>query len=43
MSVAVSSSYVSTLGDINGDGTLTPAEIAAGKFCNCIGCGSVRL
>ena len=29
MSLAVSSDYVSSLGDINGDGVLTPAEIAA--------------
>jgi hypothetical protein len=32
MSLAVSSDYISSLGDINGDGTLTPAEIASGKF-----------
>lgn len=32
MSLAVDSAYISSLGDINGDGTLTPAEIAAGKF-----------
>lgn len=32
MSLEVSSDYISSLGDINGDGTLTPAEIANGKF-----------
>ena len=32
MSLSVSSDYISSLGDIDGDGTLSPAEIANGKF-----------
>lgn len=32
LSLEVDEAYIATLGDINGDGVLTQAEIAAGRF-----------